>query len=152
MTEKTRKIVVASTLPLALIWAAFNLDFGGDDREEAAAEYAMIQPVQATPRTIAAAPTNPKLIDIEQFQEAPWGQDPFRCYRYGGVPEQRPTNNLAWILGGIIYSADYPMAFVNKRAVKIGDKVDGATVVAIDNQVVTLEYQGKTITLKVNEG
>jgi hypothetical protein len=151
MTEKTRKIVVLSALPAALIWAAFNLDFGGDEPAAPSAEYATIQPVQPVPGTIAAAP-NPKLIDIEQFQDVPWGQDPFRCYRYGGGPEQEPSNSLAWILGGIIYSADNPMAFVNRRPVKIGDLVDGATVVAIDNQVVTLEYQGKTISLKVNEG
>ena len=151
MTEKTRKTLVMSTLPLALVWAAFNLDIGGKKTPQDVPQYETIQPIQAVPGATAQA-HDPRLIDVEEMQKADWGQDPFRCYRYGRTTHQQPGSNLAWVLGGIIYSADYPMAFVNKKSVKVGDSVDGATVVAIDNDSVTLNYKGRTITLKVDKG
>lgn len=145
MSESLRKKIVFATLPLAVIWAAFNWP-------------ATKKPPQAealAPQVVVVTPTNqpnPTLIDIEREQAEPWGLDPFRTYTYRSPSSGTGNNQLEWVLGGIIYSNSNPLAFINSRSVRIGDKVGEATVVAIEKKSVTLEYRGRRLKLSLHKG
>ncbi|MBL7068367.1 MAG: hypothetical protein ISS34_00725 [Candidatus Omnitrophica bacterium] len=61
-----------------------------------------------------------------------WGRNPF-------VPELTPKERLVKLtLNGILWDEDYPSAILNKSIVKIGDVVDGNTIVDIGPDKVIL--------------
>lgn len=145
MNERTRKILVYSTLPLAMAWAAYNfLDRKTD-------------PASATPQaapTAAVATTAivPRPVNFAKIDSLPWGSDPFRCDEAGRDRPIAREGGLAWALSGIVYSNQYPLAFVNGRSVAVGDTIMGAVVVSIDPRTVTLEIKGERVQLRVNKG
>jgi hypothetical protein len=55
-------------------------------------------------------------------------------------------------LTGIVYNDRTPLAIINNRPVKVGDAIDQAKVVDIGTRTVTVEYQGKRVTLTVSKG
>jgi hypothetical protein len=151
MSESLRKKIVFATLPLAILWAWFNYPSA---KKAPAAQFSDQLAVPAATVVAAPDPGRPQ-IDIEQKAQEGWGQDPFRCYTYRAArstTENRVSTRLEWVLGGIVYSHSNPFALINKKAVKIGDRVGRATVVRIEKESVTLEYQGRQITLKLNKG
>lgn len=60
-------------------------------------------------------------------------------------PENKPKT--AFILNGVFFSSDEGYALINNQIVKKGDVIDGATVLQIDLDEVTLEAKDSTIKL-----
>ncbi len=60
-------------------------------------------------------------------------------------PEEMPT----WAVQTIVVSAGREFAVINGRAVKVGQSVDRAKVVAIGLYSVTLNYRGTLVDLKL---
>lgn len=149
MNEKLRKRLVFATLPAALIWAVFNYPAKQNAGPAGLAQDPSLQ-------TIAPATVPPesksRSADIEFMQDQPWGEDPFRSLPRRTTAKSRGSTSLAWTLGGIIYSNQAPVAFINKRMVRVGDRIGDAEVVAIDKKTVTLKHQGRLIKLKLNKG
>ncbi len=150
MSEKTRKILIFLTLPIALIWAAYNFPSGKkttSQKDHPPVTEATIQPVSAT-----AGEPDARLINIEDQTAKKWGLDPFRTYlanrRGGGTPSAQRS----WNVKGIVYNPANPLAFVNSKSVRVGDTVDDARVISIDKKSVTLDYQGRKFTLSVTKG
>lgn len=155
MSDSLRKKIIFATLPLAILWAAFNYPSRKTSSQPAlpepivSAQMPVIAPTAPTPATSLPS------INIEAKRREPWGDDPFRPVNRNARPGaggHNESTSLAWALAGIIYSDSSPIAFVNSHMVGVGDKVDSATVVAIDRESITLEYQGRTITLKLHKG
>ena len=155
MSENLRKKIVFATLPLAILWAVLNYPSGKTPSQTTApqavprVELPRLEPfpgVQATPTPA---------IDIKAKQEDAWGDDPFKSHSSrsrGTTQSDRESGPLEWALAGIIYSENKPLAFVNNHMVGVGDKVGAATVVAISRESVTLDCQGRMITLKLHKG
>lgn len=57
--------------------------------------------------------------------------------------------NAQFLLTGIFYDSKAPIAIINGATVKVGDKVDGATVKKITKLDVELECGGSTIILNI---
>jgi hypothetical protein len=148
MNERIRKILVFMTLPIAVIWGIYNLPSGESETpvepEDPSVEE--IRTVTATP----ARPADPRMINVAQRETEPWGSDPFRCGRV--TSEQPRRNNVNWILRGIIFNASDPLAYINGKAVRVGDTIDQARVKAINRQTVVIDYQGREIELSVRKG
>ena len=151
MSEGLRKKIVFASLPLAIVWAVFS--YSGK-KSTAQGD----TPQVATPLTVApimsphpVRPSSARLINIAEKQAEPWGADPFRT-RVAQPAAAGTNTQLAWTLGGIIYSHHNPLAFINKQMVRTGDRVDKATVVSISKKTVVLDYRGRQITLKLSKG
>jgi hypothetical protein len=155
MNDNLRKKVVFAILPLAIFWAVFNYPSKETSPQPpiAAATISAKTP-QVAPSVQATVRSTPA-VDVEARRRQPWGDDPFRSPGHfsprqsGGNDE---STSLAWALAGIVYSDQSPIALVNSHMVGVGDKVGSATVVAIDRESVTLEYQGRSIILKLHKG
>jgi hypothetical protein len=149
MSDGLRKKIIFATLPLAIVWAVLNFP---SDKSAAPVD----SPQNARLQTIApiVAPPTPdaRLINIEAKQAEPWGEDPFRSSLGGEASAPGGSTQLAWVLGGIIYSHQAPVAFINKRMVRVGDRVGDATIVSIEKKAVVLEYQGRQIKLELSKG
>lgn len=142
MSERLRKRIVYAALVLAIAWGAYNLS-ERDATMTTAAPDATVAPVARGTVTQASVPAE----EISRLQSAGWGGDPF------GVTQQVPRQvGQSWILRGIVYSTQSPMAYVNGRRVGIGDTVDQATVVAISRSAVTLRFQGREFDIQVQKG
>ena len=154
MSESFRKKIVFASLPLAIIWALFNYPSKKNQTQAPATEAAVSTESQAMATPIQAQVTAPVAIDVEAKRREPWGSDPFRSSVNPGRAPADPSesSSLSWVLAGIIYNEQNPIAFVNRHMVGVGDRVGSATVTAIDRESVTLEYQGRTITLKLHKG
>jgi len=155
MNKSLRKKIVFASLPLAIIWVVFNYPSKKTTSQPPAPEatVSVETPLRAYNVQTPAGPI--PTIDLRAGRKEPWGDDPFRSLghrsrRQAGANDE--STSLAWALAGIIYSDQSPIALVNSHMVGIGDKVGSATVVAIDRESVTLEYQGRTITLKLHKG
>jgi hypothetical protein len=79
--------------------------------------------------------TNPKL---------PWGSDPF-VKQPGYVNMQGPKDEYS--LNGIVYSKNVPMAVINGKVVKEGDKVSDRRVTLIGDNFVILKKNDSEIEL-----
>ena len=53
-------------------------------------------------------------------------------------------------LSGIVYSAQQSYCIINNRIVKTGDTIQGAKLVNVSQNTVTLDYQGKEMMLSVS--
>jgi len=144
MDARRRKTIVYTLFGLALLWGAYN--FSGNKREHPQPGPAPTKEVEA----VRARPS-PKLIDIEEHSSLAWGKDPF--YRGKRLPVSRPSEPVKprWFLDGILYDEKTPSAIINKKIVRNGDNIDGARVVQIDKQKVTLEKNGLRFTLVITK-
>lgn len=141
MSEILRKKVLYGVLALAIVWGAYNFDFGGTERKPDNVP-------QATAEISPSAVTDAReQIDVAEYLDRAWGPDPFRTESHT-VPrakESRPS----WELSGIVYHPSRPLAVINKKTVTVGDTVDRATVVGIDRREVTIRFEGRNVTLRV---
>ncbi len=81
--------------------------------------------------------TNPKL---------PWGTDPFRK-NPGYMTMPKSDANAQFSLGGIIYSKNVPMAVINGKTVKEGDRVGDRVVSIIGDNFVILKKKDSELEL-----
>lgn len=155
MSENLSKKIVFAILPLAIFWAVFNYPSKKTSPQLPVPEATVSAEAPLTASSAQTPVRSAPAIDIEARRREPWGDDPFRSpghYSRRQADDNSEPTSLAWALAGIIYSDNNPIALVNSHMVGVGDKVGSATVVAIDRESVTLEYQGRTITLKLNKG
>ena len=149
MSEGLRKKIVFATLPLAILWAAFNFS----TREPMAPIESSSAPSLETIAPITApTQSDARFINIKEKQAEPWGEDPFRTFPGRLAAAPKAGSQLAWTLGGIIHGDRSSVAFVNEQMVRVGDRVDEATVVSINRKSVVLDIRGRRITLKLNKG
>ena len=146
MNDRARKIAVYSTLPLAAIWGIYNFSSGKKSASPPVQTHVMEQ-TESVART-----GKPGSIDINKHMARPWGTDPFRTYLYTGLTGDPAPARQGWVLQGIVYSYDDPLAFVNRQAVRIGDTIDKAVVIEIEKRSVTLDFEVRQIKLTVNRG
>ena len=155
MTERTRKILILSALPIALIWGYYNLFVA---RSTSLSPSAAAAP-ETISRLTAKASSDTTAARLEQIKAEPWGDDPFRMSSHPSAPVHEharpvvsePHSGLVWELNGILYSESAPFAYINRRSVKVGDTVSTATVVAIERKSVTLEVAGKRFKISLSK-
>ncbi len=155
MNDRTRKIIVLSSLPVALIWGYYNLIAKSDtttgpwpDNQAAATVASALPAPLPSPATDSAI--------IQKIRTRSWGVDPFRgrTVSHGEPTIAQPTvtkSGLSWVLNGIIFSETSPVAYVNGRLVKVGEIVNTAKVVSIDRRTVTLEIDGRRMTISLSK-
>ncbi|PWB76452.1 hypothetical protein C3F09_00340 [candidate division GN15 bacterium] len=154
MTEARRKKILYVVLVAAVIFGIYN--FSQPRKRYVPGD--MTQAEQSPAPTVApAAPSRPP-VNIDGLRKASWGRDPFRRVSHP-QPEHRntpvvsqPESAPGWKLSAIVFSSSMPLAIVNGKAVKVGDIVDRAKVVAIDQKKVTLLYNGANIEIRVGKG
>jgi len=62
-------------------------------------------------------------------------------------PEQEPEKQSGFSLSGILYDEANPVAIINNDIVRVGDVIQGATVVKITQTTVVIKDKDQTITL-----
>ncbi|MFC1475285.1 type II secretion system protein N [Candidatus Zixiibacteriota bacterium] len=147
MNETSRKKIIFSFFIVATVWALYNFLPKEDKQIQTTSPVELKQILHSDqiPQT--------NIIDIENESERKWGRDPFKYQRNAQVASENvKTKNRLWKLSGIIHNNQSPVAIINKKTVKIGDKIDGAKVLHIDKKVVIIDYNGSKITLRVLKG
>ena len=152
MTESTRKKVISGVLVVAVIWGYANLKPDSDGKKPPRQDTAAAVQPQATTVPKPAAAQAPKLVRIEEKAKESWGEDPFRVERKHTPTSRTPNKVLKWTLSGILYNSHSPIAIINRQQVRSGGSVDGARVIKIDRKAVTLEHNGKQMTITVTKG
>lgn len=159
MSDRLRKGVIYSTLPIALIWAYFSL-FGS---KPTTAPSAASDPALATvaPLSKPAAPTQVSDSAIfSRLKEQPWGVDPFRgrsVYHPPVIvsavaPVSAPVKGtLSFVLSGILFNSENPIAYVNGQPVKVGQTINSAKVISIERRAVILDINGRRLTLSIGK-
>ena len=56
-----------------------------------------------------------------------------------------------FVLSGILYDARTPKAIINGNIVRVGDEVDGATILSIERNSATISYKDRRIALNISE-
>jgi hypothetical protein len=148
MNEKARKKIIFAILPLAVLWAAFNIP---SEKEQPATGQPTAEMATEIP-DVTLIPPGAGLINVKDRASQPWGADPFRSNLYQSTADGLAPLPLEWTLKGIVYTEDNPLAFINRKSVRVGDIVNEAEVIAINKKSVILEYDGQEITLAVNKG
>lgn len=79
-------------------------------------------------------------------------EDPLRPpgYKIAGSKKTVGKQPKTWFVNEILHSEGRRLAIVNNETVKKGDLVNGARVVDITAEQVTLEYKGRTINSRLN--
>jgi hypothetical protein len=80
------------------------------------------------------------------WDDVTWGRDPFLLDE-SNVKEQG-MEGLS--LNGIVSDKDNPYAIINNEVIKPGDKVNGMTVIEINEKSVILEQNSQKHTLELN--
>ena len=132
MNSQKRKKVVYVLFALAVIYGFYNLK---DEFSKKSAELAPVSQEQITPQVVILPA---KTINIEQYSKLSWGRDPF--YRAkGSGPVSSNDEQTEWILNGILYDKKTSTAVINKKIVRVGDKINGAKVINITKTKVVLK-------------
>ncbi len=150
MTESTRKKVVVGVLVVAVIWGYSNLKPNSDSKPTAKRDTKTVVQPQAPAEQQNTV--TPKLVRVEQKAKEPWGEDPFRVEKKHNRTSRKANKVINWTLSGILYNSHSPIAIINRQQVKNGDTVDDARVLKIDKKAVTLEHNGKQMTITVTKG
>ncbi len=143
MDPKKRKYIIYTLFALAVIYGLANLgskDPVTDSRSQpapVAADHAAIRP-----------PSNQ--IDLARYNSLPWGKDPFVHGTSAAGSVNIPTEPI-WKLGGILYDEINPAAIINSRIVRVGQSIDGARVLRIDKNMVTLEKNGAEFSITLEK-
>ena len=151
MSESTRKKIIAGVMVVVIIWGYSNLKPSEETHPRPTRTPETPVSVQPAPRP-PKSPAAPKLVNVEQQAKEPWGADPFRVKPRSGATGKRAQKKPKWRLSGILYNAQTPIAIINKKQVKTGQTINDAKVVKIDKKAVTLEHNGKRMTLTVTKG
>jgi hypothetical protein len=146
MNEEIRKKILFSALGLAIIYGAYNFWPTKDSRQEAD-QFPAIAKIAERPEGIRIQRAD--LIDIEKLEPLPWGNDPF----HGDDRKNRPVTkgSLGWVLTGIIYDEDAPVAIINNKPVGVGESIGNAKVITIERKQVIIKNGNKEITLTVTK-
>lgn len=155
MNERTRKIIIFSTLPIALVWAYFTLSAKKTVVTPASGPaLTTVAPLSAPAQTVQIADT----ALISRIRSQSWGSDPFRGRTVYHSTETKSVpvvaqsdNQLSFVLSGIMYSAQNPVAYLNGRAVTVGQKVNSATVISIERRAVILQIDGRRFTISLSK-
>ena len=150
--------VAAGILGLLVFW--FMLE---PNSKRSELVYARTQPSQAAPVPASPVPS-PEIAPVAPTEPAPSlpvATAPAETVPDTTTPAAKATNDPlpsvaaepkppGFRLNGIIYGTARPSAMVNGKTVYLGDQVNGATVVAIGQNTVTLLVDGqrKTYTLR----
>ncbi|OGX40875.1 MAG: hypothetical protein A3C53_02215 [Omnitrophica WOR_2 bacterium RIFCSPHIGHO2_02_FULL_68_15] len=59
------------------------------------------------------------------------------------------TNSASLLLQGIIWGVQPPKAILNDHVLTIGESLNGAQIISIDSEGVTIEYQGQRAVLRL---
>ncbi len=158
MNERLRKGLVFSTLPIALIWAYFNL-FGKKPAVTPTSDPALatVAPLSAP---ISSAPASDSAT-VARLKAQPWGNDPFRgrpahvstatAATVSTQPTKTGGDNLSFVLSGIMFNTQNPIAYVNGRPVKVGQTINSAKVISIERKSVVLDLNGRRLTLSIGK-
>ena len=99
-----------------------------------------IEPYSTSEAAILAAP------GVGSDSSVKWGRDPF-LLDTSNVKEHGMED---LVLNGIVSDRDNPYAIINNDVVKLGDKVNGMTVIEINENNVVLDENGQRHTLELN--
>ena len=145
MNARTRRFLVYAGAAVAVAWCLFNFERPSRPSENAPNGTADVE-------TSPAAAAKNLVATFDSIAALPWGDDPFRMHSAAAGPTAAAPTQVSWVVSGIVYSEDNPLAVVNSRTVKVGDIVDEATVVAISRSAVTLEKHGRQFSVAVRKG
>ncbi len=144
-TKKRQKFFYAVAV-MVVIWGLYNILGDSDKKAKPTPEpLKTVEKAAATPKPVSS-------VDIEEYTKLTWGRDPFyRSVDKKAKPTVEPEPALGWILGGILWNEKSPSAVINKKIVRHGDIVNGAKVVKIDKNLVTLEKDNLEFTLNIKK-
>ena len=94
---------------------------------------------------------------IDPMKPPQFALNKLRLEKLKNSPAVKPVTSVKkkksqqWILNSILYSSSRQHAIVNNKLVKKGGKVDGAKVLRVTSDSVSLRFKGKIINLKLND-
>jgi len=149
---KLQLTLVFSLLALAIAYNVWVFMRPARQNAGQAAERPVLESIQGTGPTVTGEPaaqaidprTIPPVPDVELNRPPEWRRNPFvnsslpvGDLAAAPVPDPQPEQPLAVV--SILHSPQRRLAIVNGRIVREGDRVDGATIRAIEPRAVVLE-------------
>lgn len=157
MTESKRKLILAIALGAAVIWGYANEPWKSKSAPEppSPAAQSLVAPGDGAPlaasQRIARSPVS--TVELAALRNRQWGADPF--FHPGARPKRKSPAKPAstsYRLKAILYNDTAPSAYLNNQAVRVGDTIDGATVLKIERRSVTLKRGDETFSIRVKRG
>ncbi len=157
MTEGSRKKILYVVLVGAVIFGVYNFS-----RPRKHYVPGTMTQAEQTPAVSAPVPPTQPPLNIAAIEKAGWGRDPFKwsTQQQSRPQPRRRTAEISresetvpgWKLTAIVFSTSLPLAIVNGKTVKVGDVVDRAKVLSIDQKKVMLLYNGGNIEVRMSKG
>lgn len=151
MNEKFRIKIIAIVLVGVSVWAFYQQN----DKTKSSPSGNNSIPTIASVQTPGRPLTDQ--LNIKKKINESWGHDPFKSIpvklsndTYNQIPT---SHNLSYVLSGIIYNKNLPIAVINNNPYKIGESIGSAKVTEIyPDSVTLLDNNGKYINLVVTKG
>lgn len=147
MSDRNRKILVFSTLPIALVVAVVHFaTFDSGIRTEPTPQQREMA-ATAVKQVLAQQGDS---IAFEEYEKSPWGRDPFAGKtQKPQIVQTAVDSKPVWRLGGILYGEGTPSAVINGKIVTEGKSIDGAEVIRIKKNEVLIKVEGETKKLSI---
>ncbi len=150
MKARTRQIGVYVLCGIGLIWAAMNYE---PSRSKVADEGTLAPARPALTGAPLALPDATMVGSGSLISNAEdWRRDPFQLAGQAPTAIDVPDEVSGFSLGGVMKLASGPIAFINNQRVKVGDEIEGATVVSISDNSAVIRYQGQNLSLRIQRG
>jgi len=138
---ENKKLIVLGALVAVNILVFFNAFSPTSKKISKVATKTVLQPQE---KGEASAPVTLESKSSSSTAHELWGRDPF-------VRKLAPAQSEKESLEGIIWDEETPMAMINDSVVKVGDNVNGNTVIEIKQDCVILNDGRKNFELKLGE-
>jgi hypothetical protein len=145
---KKRLLGIKSALSLLLIGLfAFNTAYAANTpkpkKEKARLDDVLNMETSTTPKSSGAYKRKAVKYDSGTFRD-PFS-NPFTPVQedQSNKPKAKEIKLPPLAVQGISWGANYPTAIINNKVVKAGDKIEGVTILAIDNKEILVQYQEK---------
>lgn len=137
MEKKRLEIIITALLALVFVFAWANTFKALKKKgQEKAPSAPLVSPVVETP---------PLVEEEDKDEKMKWGRDPFSGKAYSS-PE---ANSSDLRCSGIIWDKDAPLAMINDRVVRTGERISGNTVKEIKPDRVVLNDGSRDFELKL---
>ena len=90
-------------------------------------------------------PMQPPPYALKKFRQAEWAKKPRPAQTATAGPQPKPLQ-----LTSILYSRDRKIAIIDDQMLKVGDRIRGMTLVALDRDSARLVQNGKVVVLSLN--
>lgn len=148
--EKREKLLLLILLPIFAIGLIYNFVIKGKGKQPESAKPQEVQESREV-KAMDTAGISLRKVEYTAYKHADPLKNQLKVYIASIAPRVRDVGQRIietvidppeLSISGLIWNSDRPQAIINGRVVSVGDEIDGARLLSVNKEGITIEYKG----------